>query len=222
MKFCYIYLVLMLVFSVNLLSDETEKDIELSKPQTNEKPLLKIMEARQSVREFDTSEISEQEISNLLWAAFGINRKETGMRTAPSVMNLQVVEIYVATGKGLFVYEPKEHKLKMIHHTDIREFTGNPGTKFTKEAPINLIFVADLSKYEIFGDNEELKKIMVFSDVGFISQNVYLYCSSENLGTVVLGALDTETLSEKMQLKENQLILLSQPVGHFKTNEKEE
>jgi len=213
-KLLSISILLLLIFSI--LYSQQEKEIILEKPQIKEKPLLKILNERKSTREFIEKEISDQMLSNLLWAAFGINRPESGMRTAPSVLNLQEIEIYVATTSGLFLYAPKYHKLELIHNIDIREFTGNPGTDFPKTAPINLIFVADLSKYVMFGDDETLKKIMVFSDVGYISQNVYLFCASENLATVVLGAIDTKTLKEKMKLREEQLILLTQPVGHFK------
>ena len=205
-----------ITFSAFLFAEEVNENIELLKPQIDEKPLLKIMNERKSTREYSEEKIPDQMLSNLIWAAFGINRTETGMRTAPSAINAQEIDIYAATTDGLYLYEPKEHVLELIHNEDIREHTGNPGTEYTKTAPVNLILVLDSSKFSMFADYEEMIKIMSFSDAGFISQNIYLFCASEKLATVVLGAIDTEKLHEKMKLREEQVVLFSQPVGYFK------
>lgn len=205
-----------ITFPAFLFAEEVSKNIELLKPQIDEKPLLKIMNERKSTREYSEEKIPDQMLSNLLWAAFGINRPETGMRTAPSAINAQEIDIYAATADGLYLYEPKEHVLELIHNEDIREHTGNPGTEYTETAPVNLILVLDSSKFSMFADYEEMIKIMSFSDAGFISQNIYLFCASEKLATVVLGAIDTEKLHEKMKLREEQSVLFSQPIGYFK------
>ena len=221
-KLIIICLSISITFSVFLFAEEVSNSIELLKPQIDEKPLLKIMNERMSTREYSDKEIPDQMLSNLLWAAFGINRPETGMRTAPSAINAQEIDIYAATADGLYLYEPKEHVLELIHNEDIREHTGNPGTEYTKTAPLNLILVLDSSKFSMFADYKEMVKIMAFSDAGFIGQNIYLFCASEKLATVVLGAVASEKLHKLMKLRDEQSVLFSLPVGYFKIGDSNE
>jgi len=153
-----------------------------------------------------------QELSNLLWAAFGVNRADVGKRTAPSARNRQEIDIYVATADGLYLYEPKDHALRPILKEDIREKTG--GQPFVKEAPLNLIYVADFSRMGSYSGQQ--KEFYSACNTGFISQNVYLYCASEGLATVVRGMIDKPALAQVMRLSPDQKIILAQTVGYPK------
>ncbi len=173
-------------------------------------PLMDALSARHSGREFDSRALSEQTLSDLLWAAFGINRPENGKRTAPSAMNWQEIDIYVALKDGLYLYEAKPHALKRLQDRDIRVHTGSQ--PFVAEAPVNLIYVADTSRME--GVPEEKQIRYGAADTGFIGQNVYLFCASEGLATVVRGAVDYDMLREVMNLVPDQRIILTQTVGY--------
>jgi SagB-type dehydrogenase family enzyme len=187
------------------------KDIKLPDPQmTGGRPLMEVLKTRKSSRSFDNRELSLQEVSNLLWSAFGINRPESGKRTAPSSMNRQEIEIYVAKKDGLYRYDAKANTLLRILGEDIRKATGKQD--FVKDAPLNLVYVAD---YEKHGDMaEESKNFCSGANTGFIAQNVYLYCASTGLATVVRGMVDREKLHGIMKLKESQKITLAQTVGY--------
>ena len=192
------------------------KAIQLLKPQTNGgKPLMQVLNERKSSRVFNKKKLPLQVLSNLLWAAFGVNRPvsgKTGKRTAPSACNWQEIDIYVALAKGLYLYDAQKHILKPVLAKDIRAAAGRQ--KFTKDAPVNLIFVANLAK---MGKADKKSKVFyTATDTGFISQNVYLFCASEGLVTVVLGFVDKPALAKKMSLKANQKIILTQPVGYPK------
>ena len=188
------------------------QSIKLLKPQTNiGKPLMQVLKNRETMREFSPKDLSLQDLSNLLWAGFGINREGSGKRTAPSAMNMQEIDIYVASASGLYLYDAKLNELKIISPGDARAMTGNQ--PFVKEAPINLIFVADFSK---MGGDSENKKFYSAVDTGYISQNVYLYCASFGLATVVRGYVDKDNLSKTMNLRSDQKIILAQTVGYPK------
>jgi len=175
------------------------------------KPLMIALRDRCSTREFSNKELTVQEISNLLWAANGINRPETGKHTAPSACNRQDIDIYVALKSGVFFYNSVNHQLQKKFDTDIRENIGMQA--FVKEAPLCLIFVADLAK--TCGDDTS-KIIDSAADAAYISENVYLYCASENLATVVLGMVNRTYLNNKLLLRKEQKIVFAQPVGFKK------
>jgi SagB-type dehydrogenase family enzyme len=184
--------------------------IELMKPQMEGgKPLMQALKERKTSRQFSTEKIPPQMLSNLLWAAFGINRPDSGKRTAPSAVNWQEIDVYIASAEGLYLYDANTHSLNLVLSEDIREATGLQ--PFVKDAPINLIFVADFSKMGNASDND--KVLYSAADAGFISQNVYLFCASEGLGTVVRGMVDRAKLSKAMKLKDSQKIILAQTVG---------
>jgi nitroreductase len=202
-----IFLVSCMVFA------EEPKPIQLSKPQMDGgRPLMQVLKDRSSSREFSPQKLPLQVLSNLLWAAAGINRPDSGKRTAPSAVNWQEIDIYVATADGLHLYDPKPHVLKPVLAEDIRALTGLQA--FVKEAPLNLIYVADLSRISR-GTSEE-KDFFSAADTGFIAQNVYLFCASEGLATVVRANIDRPALGKRMKLGPNQRITLSQTVGYPK------
>ncbi len=185
--------------------------IQLLEPETEGgKPLMQVLQERKTSRAFSRREIPLQTLSNLLWAAFGINRPESGKRTAPSANNWQEFDIYVAMEKGVYLYDAQENLLRPIMPGNIHTLTGKQD--YVKDAPINLIFVADYTR--MGNASAQAKDFYSACDVGFISQNVYLFCTSEGLATVVRGWLDKDKLAKKMQLKAEQKIILCQTVGY--------
>jgi SagB-type dehydrogenase family enzyme len=187
--------------------------VNLPAPQTDGgKPLMQALKDRHSTREFSSEKLPAQVLSNLLWAAFGINRPETGKRTAPSAMNWQEIDVYVATADGLYVYDAKGNKLNPVLAQDVRGAAGVQA--FVKDAPLNLVYVADLDKTG--KGSAEDRNFYTAADVGFIAENVYLFCASEGLAAVVRGGVDRPTLSKLMKLRPEQKILLAQTVGYPK------
>ncbi len=174
-------------------------------------PLMQALKARRSTREFSTAKLPPQVLSDLLWAAFGINRPEIDHRTAPSTMNAQVLDLYLATADGLYLYNAKRHALKPVLAEDLRaKTTGQPAFR---EAPVALILVADMPR--LSKAKPEDRDFYATIDAGFISQNIYLFCASEGLATVVHD-LDRPTLARAMQLKPEQKIVIAQAVGYPK------
>jgi len=211
-SFGSLVLVLLLVWPNSLYPQEV-KEIRLPTPQMDGgKPLMQALRDRHSSREFSTDELPLQVLSNLLWAGFGINRPDSGKRTAPSAVNWQNIDIYVALSKGLFLYNAKENVLKLVLAEDIRAATGTQA--FVKDVPLNLVYVADFSK--IPRQTEEIKSFYSAAHTGFISQNVYLYCASEGLATVVRGLIDREAMAAVMKLRPEQKVMFAQSVGYPK------
>jgi len=192
--------------------------IKLPEPQKElDFPLMKALEIRRSIRKWKDTPITEQDLSNLLWAACGITKNKYGnvksKRTAPSACNSQEIRVYVLMEKGVFLYNEENHELIEISKNDIREYVGTQ--KMMKSAPMGLVFVADLSRMTSpFLRNKEGQRFSAWVDTGYISQNVYLYCAASDLGTVALSLVDRDKLHELMQLKEHEKIVLTQVVGH--------
>jgi len=188
------------------------KPVFLSPPQTTGgRPLMQVLKDRSTSRSFRSEKLSPQMLSNLLWAAFGVNRPESGHRTAPSAMDRQEIDI-VAMAEGLYVYEAKTHVLQPVLAGDIRAMTGRQ--PFVSDAPVNLVYVADLGR--MGRSSKEEQDLYSAADTGFISENVYLFCASEGLATVVRGSVDREALAKAMRLRQDQKIILAQTVGYPK------
>ena len=205
---------ILLVFMLNcsFLSYAADpSSIQLPNPQKEGgKPLMSVLNERMSTRTFSGEKLPMQTLSNLLWAAFGINRPD-GRRTAPSAKNWQETEIYVATADGVYLWDAQKNALNTIVTKDIRAMTGTQA--YVKDAPVVLIYVADFTKVNEQGTNGQL---LVASDVGLISENVYLFCASEGLATVVRASIDRDALAKEMKLKPDQKIILDQCVGYPK------
>jgi len=196
----------------NISLAEAQKPIELLKPQIGSgNPLMQLLWKRISSREFSPKPLPAEVLSNMLWAPFGINRPD-GKRTAPTARNRQEIDIYVATVRGLYLYDAKTNLLNPILAEDIRGMTGRQ--PFVKEAAVNLIYVADYSKMGTA--TNEVKDLYSAAATGFISENVYLYCASEGLGTVVRANIDRPALANAMKLRPDQKIILAQSVGYPK------
>ena len=171
-------------------------------------PLMQALKERRSVREFSEEKLPVRTLSNLLWAAWGINRPD-GHRTAPSARNMQEMDVYVAMSDGLFLYEPKDHRLRKILAEDIRASTGN--NPYVKDAAVNLVYVADLARANM--TDQAAIEFYTGADTAFLAQNVYLFCASEKLGVVVRGSIDRPALAKLMKLRPDQKITLAQSVG---------
>ena len=186
--------------------------VELPAPRkTGGMPLMEALANRASSRAYDTRELPLEHLSNLLWAGFGINRPD-GHRTAPSARNWQEVDIYVLLKQGAYVYEAKSHRLAPVLAEDIRALGGTQD--FVRDAPVTLVYVADLARMGTGSVAE--KEPMAWIDTGFVSQNVYLYCASEGLATVVRASVDRPTLGPKLSLRPDQRIVVAQSVGYPK------
>ena len=205
-------LVVLVIFSAAVSAQELT-GVKLPAPDTEGgMPLMQALKNRSTSREFAAEELPLQTMSNLLWAAFGINRADSGKRTAPSAVNWQEIDIYVVTKTGAYIYDAKEHSLKPAVAGDLRAYTGKQA--FVETAPVNLVYVADLSK--MGGGNREDKEKTAFADTGFIAQNVYLFCASEGLATVVRGLVDKPALAKVLKLRNDQVITLAHTVGYPK------
>jgi SagB-type dehydrogenase family enzyme len=207
------FLLAILIIPISVTFGEDLKPIQLLDPQLDSGgSLMKALKDRSSSRSFSAEKLPVKVLSNLLWAAFGVNRQDMGKRTAPSARNWQEIDIYVAMADGLYLYDAKNHLLKPVLSGDIRTLTGKQD--FVKDAPVDLIYVADFSK---MGDATIDEKLLYSAaDTGFISQNVYLFCSSESLATVVRGSIDRDALAKAMKLRADQKIILAQTVGYPK------
>ena len=174
------------------------------------KPLLEALKARRSTREFSERALPPQVLSDLLWAAFGINRPQSADRTAPSWRHALEIDIYVATADGVSCFAPQGHSLVPVARVDIRAKTGKQN--FVAVAPVTLIYVAEGSR---MGDvSRDEQRLWAFTDTGFIGQNVYLFCASEGLATVFRGSIDREELSTALKLKPSQFVTCVQTVGY--------
>jgi len=183
------------------------QDITLPKPvTTGGKPLMDALNARQSNRTFAEKELSMQQLSDLLWATFGVNRPD-GKRTAPSAMNMQEIDIYVFLKTGAYLYDAKANKLVLKAAGDLRGSVGQQ--PFLEKAPVVLVFAADFSKTR--GDSEGTR-LFAGIDVGYISQNVYLYAASTGMNTVAVAMVKKDELVKLLGIT-NGFILLGQPVG---------
>ena len=186
--------------------------IKLSKPNLQSgKSMMQSFQDRRSDREFSSRDLSLQEISNLLWAANGINR-EDGRRTAPTARNMQEIDVYFVNKDGAYLYVPANDLLQPVYSGDLREAFA-AGQNFVTSAPIILLIVGDIEK---LGGNNERNMKMMAADGGIVSQNINLFCAAHNLATVPRAMMDEKVLREKLKLKDSQYLILNNPVGYKK------
>ncbi|MES1185275.1 MAG: SagB/ThcOx family dehydrogenase [Myxococcales bacterium] len=195
------------------VAERSTRTIELPPPErTGGEPLMSALARRRSERSFQKTPLPPQTLSNLLWAAFGINRPETGDRTAPSALNAQEVDVYAAMAQGLYIYAPKTHSLRLVAEVDARAVTGYQD--FVDEAPLDLVYVADRGHtLAAVADHDQLYAAVC---AGAIAENVYLYCASAGLSTVVRALFDRKALGSALRLAKHEEVLLTQTVGYPK------
>jgi SagB-type dehydrogenase family enzyme len=191
------------------------KTIKLNEPYTARgETVMKALKNRKSVRSFESRDLSFQDLSDLLWAAVGVNR-EDGRRTAPSAMNCQEIDVYVVMKDNAYLYNATEHALQPIAAGDYRDLVKGE-QEFENPAPLYLVIVADIKK---MGDvtNEQTKMICAM-DAGIVCQNINVFCSATGLATVPRAWMKADELKKVLKLSENQYIMLNNPVGYPKEN----
>jgi SagB-type dehydrogenase family enzyme len=189
---------------------DPEARIVLPPPdRTGGMPLMAALARRRSDREFDRTPLTGQQLSDLLWAADGINRPDVGEHTAPSAMNAQEIDVYVALAEGLYRYDPGPHALELVAHSDARRVTGLQ--EFVDVAPVDLVYVADHRRMVLIPEGRRVEYAAICA--GAIAQNVYLYCASAGLATVVRGLFDHASLGSALELGPHQHVVLTQTVG---------
>lgn len=191
-----------------IVSGEKQSVIALP-PHDVANDVMQALSNRKSTRTISGEPLDLQNMSNLLWAAWGINR-EDGKRTAPSARNWQEIDLYVITAAGVYLYDAPTHQLQLVLGEDIRSIAGKQ--PFPKKAGQTLVYVANYDR--ITGvDNHAEKRRYASLDLGFIAQNVYLYCASEGLATTIIGMVDGPAIAKKLGLSDTQEVLCCQPFG---------
>ena len=188
-------------------------------------PLMQALKLRQSTRGGFGPEqkLSMQTLSNLLWAADGVNRPPSH-RTAPSAVDWQNIDIYVATADGLFVYDAVKNELKVITKQDVRAISGLEGPAagqmkqdFAKTAPVSLVYVADTAKTKNMQWNgADVSMTWSYANAGLIAQNVYLFCASDGLACIVRAMMDNAKIAEVFKLRPEQKAILTSTIAQFK------
>lgn len=201
-----------LLMLVGLTSFGQEKITLPSPTKFGGMPLMEALAARHSTRKFKTEPIAEQKLGDLLWAAFGFNR--ANMRTAPSALNKQGVELYVVRPDGAWRYEPQEHALLKVNNDDVRGKTAAMKQQaFAANAPMSIVFVFDTNVIPTIGDRKPNVMEWAKLDTGFAAQNVYLACASMGLGTCARGSFKHDDLAPVLKLAEGKVVTLCMPVG---------
>lgn len=168
------------------------------------KPFMQVLTERKTIRDFAEKDLTEQDLSNILYAAWGINRPD-GRRTVPTAVNAQNLEVYVTSAKGTFRYDAKAHALVPVSGADLRAFSN-----FRKElglgAPVSLIYCGKTAG--------RMKEEFTHAHAGSAYQNVYLYCASAGLGSVVCASCDKEKIAEALGLKDGWKVLYTHVIGY--------
>lgn len=208
-KIVLIFTASLLFFSMNA---QDLKEIKLNAPDKNRgSSVMKALSDRHSDREFANKELSLQDLSDLLWAANGINRQD-GKRTAPSALNKQDIDIYVIMKASAYRYDAQSHCLRPVAAGDHRAAVAG-GQAFVTSAPACLVLVSDLSR---FGQTDERTKLMAAVDAGTVCQNINLFCAATGLSTVPRATMNQAALKEILKLTPGQLPLMNNPVGYPK------
>jgi len=198
-KILSIFLICCFGYSMNA------QEIKLPAPnREGGQPLMKVFNERKSGRSFSDKDLTHQQLADLLWAANGFNREDK--RTVPTARNFQELELYVILKDGIYFYNAKEHKLTLVKKGDFRKDAGMQ--EYVADAPVNILIVSDTKKAASLQYS--------YTNCGYISQNIYLYCASEGLSTVARGAFDKDLLHDILGLPEHLQVLLAQTVGYAK------
>jgi SagB-type dehydrogenase family enzyme len=177
-------------------------------------PILDAFSKRRTTRRFAPTGLDDATLGQLLWAANGVNRKDpegNDRRTAPSVLALHEIQIYVALARGMYLYDPLQHGLDLVIAADLRALTGYQD--FVGEAPVELVYVADLARMQDIGSSQ--REPFAYASAGAIVQNVYLFCAAAGLAVAARSWLNRSTLGAEMRLSRDSVPVLAQTVGHF-------
>jgi SagB-type dehydrogenase family enzyme len=200
------------------MSAQENSIIILNPPNTHKgQPVMEAFLLRASANEFDSTIINIQDLSDLLWAANGINRVETEKRTAPSAMNSQDIDIYVFLTHGVYLYDPQKQYLKQIVEGDNRILVAGK-QEHVAQAPVICLLVSDISKFK-YGE-DSLKLQWAAMDAGIVSQNIALFCAGTNLVTRPRATMEKNKIRTLLKLKDTQYLMLNNPVA-YRTEKKE-
>ena len=172
-------------------------------------PLMQALAKRRSSREFARRPLPLPILSSLLWAAFGVNRRGGG-RTAPSALDAQEIDVYVALPDGAYLYDAKTHALRLVAASDLRRVTGYQD--FVDEAPLDLVYVADHRRMRMVPVAQ--RESYASAAAGAIAQNVYLYAASAGLATVIRAWIDRNAVADALGLGHDEHVVLSQTMGY--------
>lgn len=202
----------MSTITLNLETDFVELPQPVLSPTMS---LQQAFKSRHSARTFSAKPLSIETLSALLWSGFGVNRRdEMSGRTAPSAHNWQEISVFAVLPEGAFRYDAREHRLMLIKAEDLRAATGTQD--FVGSAPLNLVYVADFSRMREVQAGDQA--FLAGADTGFIAQNVYLYCASAGLATVVRALIDRRRLATALGLSKTERITLAQSVGSMRVS----
>ena len=200
----------MLMSSASAPLAQRATEVELPPPQAAvPATLIEALRRRRSSRDFSSKELPRDVLSTLLWCAFGVNRPDSGGRTAPSAHNWQEIEVFVVLAEGAYRHIPRRHALQLVADADLRPATGVQD--FVGRAPLNLVYVADFAK--MVESSAEDRTFNAAADAGFVAQNIYLFCAAARLACVVRGLVDRRMLAPLLKLNVDQRIVLAQSVG---------
>ena len=204
-----IFVLVLFLFSATMVL--SARDITLPPPEKKGgMDMMEVFNSRKTVRKFSRKPLSFQQISNLCWAANGINRKD-GKRTAPSAVNCQEIEVFVLLSQAAYYYNPKTHILEERAKGDFRKFAG---PRFN--SPAALLLIANQGK-QMRLKNASARDRYAAIDAGYVSQNIYLYCASANMGTVAVGGVadKADEIRKFLKLGNEYMVLLGHPVGNL-------
>ena len=204
--------------ATNVVATNTQENVgqemrQLPAPAKSAKmSLMEALQNRHSAREYSAREVSEADLTELLWAACGINRPESKKITAPSAINAHDIIVYVCTKDGAWIYRPDGNALQKVSDKDLRT-TIAKGQEAMAAAPVFLVLASDRTK---FGSHSKGADVMGAIDSGYVSQNICLACTALGLATRPRMSMDKETLAKELHLDENITLLLNHPVGYEK------
>lgn len=187
--------------TIKLLAPDTTKGVAL----------LNAAQNRKSYREFAETNLSLEHLSEILWMANGVNRAD-GKRTVPSARAIYPLDLYAVLSNGIYLYKPETHELQPVVEGDYRNLTGLQ--PFVEKAPLNLVFIANFEKYEAANIPEEKWIYLAALDAGHCAQNVYLYCASEGLKSVVRAGAKEQELIDVLKLNEKNRFIVAHTVGY--------
>ena len=202
--------IILSIMAVVLAADCMAQNVQLPAPQKKGgKSVVETLWKRQSINEFSDKMLSQQDLSDLLFAAIGVNR-ENGKLTSPTASNKQEIRVFVFTAEGVSEYLNKENSLKPVVKGDHRAKVAGR-QDWVNSAPVILLMVADEAK---FGSNNERSKTMMAMDAGIVCENINLFCAGKGLVTRPRASMDSDAIKELLGLDDTQTPLLNNPVGY--------
>jgi SagB-type dehydrogenase family enzyme len=182
-------------------------------------PLMEALSVKASAVEWSDRELSRQDLSDLLWAANGINRPGIKKSTASSAQNARDVDVYVFLKEGVYLYDPESHVLNPVLAGDFRgqimmPRPPPPPPPPPSNPPVQLILVSESARFR-FGP-PELRYEWGAIDTGIVSQNISLFCAATGLKTRPRASMDKEKIKSLLGLKDTQHVFLNHPVGYAK------